>query len=438
MSTTPPPPPQPSWQPPSPISVSTTGPPPGDGNRRTAIIAAAVAAAVVLIGGGVRLATRGDDDGRTVAATTTEDESTTTEDEPATTPAATTATTTAVAISFPTTLPPATTVVPATTTPPAPPEQGGVVDLGFGVTLPVPPGWEVTGDPDLPTISDGELAVTMLAVARPAGEDPAPLFQIYIETIDDRFEAVSYRPIDDFGTIDGGVVPVKQYGVTYNIFSPDSDDGIGPLGTVYLYQRADGLTVFYDIFARPDVQGQLPDENFAAFRDSLLNAPALAQPAAFIPPGVPRITTIHPRIDVSGTEAFTLAPGYEVDTLPTDGLTATNGSSDFFVVPFPSTGSMDLAVTAAQAVIDTIFPGSTFDAPVAIEGPREGIERVDIAWSNPTLGEGGVFGNYSVFFDARSGGARGAYSVWLGAPANPFYPTINFMFRSYVDSFVAL
>src|SRR4029453_18244229 len=71
----------------------------------------------------------------------------------------------------------------STTIPGAPPVPAGAsapaadltaIDLGFGVAIPVPPGWQVAADQrGGKTMSNGTASVSISVAGRAAGEDPA-------------------------------------------------------------------------------------------------------------------------------------------------------------------------------------------------------------------------------------------------------------------------
>jgi len=440
------------------------GPPPlpGDGapdraalRRRNALIAGGVTAALV-IGGGVLLVRAGDDSGGSDRAVEEEDDDETTEPAPestspvATTVAATTAITTAppptvaptiapsTAAPVPT-APPATVAVtqpPPTAAPTVAPAPSDALDLGLGVSMPLPPGWEILIPAPEPLITDGNVVIRAFAVARSAGEDPAILLQEHIDSFEAGSPAVSYRPAMLFNRLDG-VVPVDQYGVTYLTFDPEEPDGLGVLGTAYVFVRADGLNVVYDVFARAGTDGGLEQSAYDRFQQSILAAPPIADPVALAVREPFRVASVFPFVQVGGPAGYTAAPGYTPKSRPDGTVFVENALGGFEVQRLPETGSVEGAARLAIQLHNRTYRGLIYQQPVVVEGPREGILRADVTWTGPLAGRTG-FGAFSIFYDARSLRSFVVFRGWFDVAEDPSFPATNFMFRSFADSFTAI
>jgi hypothetical protein len=394
-------------------------------------LGAIIAAVVVLAGGGIWFATKGgDDDGGDDTGPTT---------EASTTPETTSAPeTTVVQTTVPLTLPP--TIVPSTTEtlPPdttAPPVDGDVVDLGLGVSMPIPDGWELTGNDDVPTLTDGVAQLSLQALARAPGEDPQSLMQEYIDTFDSDFDAISYDPSVRYDRIDGAL-PVDQYGVHYEIYDAESDTGVGIIGTAYVYVRADGLSVIYDIFSREFTDGP-PTDEFNAFVDSIIDAPPLGDAGTLTERDTFRVASIHESVTVFDLAAYTLAPGFTAGTQDDGDVVASTGDEDFEVQRYDNLPA-DAAMAAAQAHNALVYPGAVEAAPVEGESPFEGITRADVTWATQAGAGNTLTGVYSVFYDNNTGSAYAVFRAWLGLEPSSHQPEANFMMRSFTNSFTTI
>jgi hypothetical protein len=390
-----------------------------------------VVAVVVLVGGGTYLATRGDGDSSGSPSTdidTTETPATDIDTTEAPSP------TTVLVTIPPTTLPPPTTTALTTTTAPV---SGGVVDLGLGVSMPIPDGWTLLEEGEAPTISDGTSNLTLQALARPAGEDPAVLMQEYINTFDTDYDAVTYDPSVRFPRIEGALA-IDQYGVNYRLFDPESENGIGVIGTSYVYVRADGLSVVYDIFSREVTPGP-GQASFDAFIDSLIAAPPLGAAAPLTERAPFRVTSVHETVSVFELAGYTLAPSFDVSTQADGDVVATTGEEDFEVERLVGVGTGEAAIAAAQAHITEVYGNVTFEAPENLGAGDDGITRTDVRWATGAAATGGALtGVFTTYFDPATGNAYAVYRGWLGAQAAPNQIEASFMFLSFSSSFTSI
>jgi hypothetical protein len=404
---------------------SVPSPPPPGRKRQVAIIAGLVAVAGVAAGGAFVLT--GDDSSgrlRVRDASVTDDTASTESITPSTTVAAT--------VALPTTVTPTTTLPPTDTAVGAP---DGAVDLGLGVFFPLPAGWEITDDSGAPTISNGSTSLSLQALTRPPGEDPMALMQEYIDTFDADFDRVAYNPSERFERLEGPM-PIEEYGMTYRIYSPTEDDGISTTGLAAIFVRGDGLSVVYDVFSTEGVY-DVDGDSYAAFVQSMLDAPALGEPIDAVPRESFRITSVHEFVPIFGLAGYTPAPGW--NTFPrTDGHPyARFQDGEFEMRQFLAVGSLDGAVEAAKLYHLGLNPQVVHDAALDAEPNFYGHQRRDVTWTG-TLNGSAISGVFSVWFDATSGNSVAMYESWFGAIPNPYEADFSFMFVTAADSFASI
>lgn len=388
------------------------------------VLAALVAGIIVVVGGG-----GSDDSADTTRAprrttTTDRERTTTTTTEPETTTTTTTAPTT------------------TTTAAPTPPE--GSIDLGHGVFLPLPEGWERTDGPDdeVVQISNSTgLRVDAQALAREPGEDPASAFQEYIDLFDSDFAAAGYSPATLRATF-GNQSQLRNIGLYYRAISTDFS---GFDGAVYVLQRTDGLTVVLDYYAdrNSDSMG-LPDDDYQALIDSILAAPELDTPVDFAPFQPFRVSSVHPSLIVDGLIGFALPPGWVDASVP--GAAITNNGLDETVDAVKLTGQPDAnaAAAAAQDNFASRYGGFTFEAPQEI-GAWSNLQRRDInitATPDPAIDARPRYGVITVFYDPASQNAVTYTRFWYGDVnsdgSDPNDEASDFIFDTYTDSFNAI
>jgi hypothetical protein len=221
------------------------------------------------------------------------------------------------------------------------------------------------------------------------------------------------------------------------VYDPSSDTGVGIIGTAYVYVRADGLSVIYDIFSSEITDGPT-DEAFNAFLDSISGAPALGAAGTLTERDTFRITSAHPAVTVSGLAAYTLAPGFSANQQDDGDVVASTGDEDFEVQRFDGAGSPEAALALAQAHNAQVYPGGIEAAPVPGEPPSEGITRTDVAWSTPADASSVLTGVYSVFYDTSSGNAYAVFRAWFGLNPSAHEVQAKFMMRSFTNSFTSI
>lgn len=382
-------------------------------------VAALVAGGIVIIGGG-------SDDDRTEetqetretrpprrSTTTTVEETTTTVED---------------------TTPDDSTTVPDTTAP------GTEIDLGRGVSIRLPADWERTDEPDdeVVQISDGTLRIDAQALQRNPGEDPATAMQEYVDLFDTDFDAVGYSPVTLRSTM-GDDDELRNYGLYYRAIDADFS---GFDGAVYILQRTDGLTVVLDYYAeRGEDGGGLPDEDYDALIQSILDAPSLGDPVT-VPESSPfRITSVHPTITVDGLAALTLPPGWEDQSK--DGAAIGFDGTAEWAVAVKVSGQADAAAAYTAVVTDlgARYPGLVFgdgteaDAWADLERRDGNIDGPADAAADPRPRTGGL----SVFYDPATQNAFGFALFWYSDAnadgSEPSADATDFIYDVFTDSF---
>ena len=337
-----------------------------------------------------------------------------------------------------TSTPTTTSTTPPTTTPSLPPRPANAIDLGSGVDVLLPDGWERTdGLADaIVQMSDGTLHVDVRAVERTPGEDPAVLLQQYLDLYDEEFAAAGYSPATLRGA-DGDDGEVRRIGLYYRAID---EDLTGINGGAYLFQRDDGLTVLFDIYGPEDEDLEtFPEED--ALVQSLLDAPPVGESVEFGDFAPVRVTSTHPTLLVDELIGFALPPGW-VDA-SAGGAAITNNNLDETVVAVKLTGQpdADAAAAAAQADFASRYPGFTYGAAETADA-RADLERRDIrldAVSDPNIDGRPRVGSMSVWFDPASGNAisfaRFWYSDVTSDGSEPNDAATDFIWNTLADSF---
>ncbi|MCU1389024.1 MAG: hypothetical protein JWL72_2362 [Ilumatobacteraceae bacterium] len=440
--------------------------PPKNSNVSKIVIGVIVVAVVAVVA--VIVATRGGNDTKTITAPTEEtssDDSSDTTDvsipataapEVSTTTDATDAPTTSsseptrVTLNIPTittslpnatTVPPtappvtatATTVVAPTTTVPFV-LPAGALDLGYQVYIPVPEGYTDTkSDTGLDTISnpDASTKLSIQVLSRTAGENPAVLMQEYADSFTDEFEATSFSSTVRYTL--SGTMPAYEYGTYYEAYDANEADGVSLAGALYVFQRADGLSVVYDVFGPGATMG-LPEEAFNTFLSSFSAAP-LVGPAGVLQafPNF-RPTTSIPLAMVSNVLGFTPTPDFAPATDPNGGTRVSTGTEDFTVNLLQAQATADAAVSAADGLLASEYTDITFDASIPYD-PYQGLTHVGITWRGTYTDGNPVAGAIDLYWDPKSTNAIAIARDWYiqDNGQEPSAPQTSFMNAAVTD-----
>jgi hypothetical protein len=457
MSSVPPPPPggpvgPPPWQ----TGQVLAAPAPKPGSNTPKLVAAFVAVAV-LAGGGVYLLTRNGGGDKSVAPATVPETDATI---PPTTPRQNVTTTAAIPTTpapietlppqtttvAPTTTQPSTSVAPTTTPPPptatvAPTTvpfvlPAGAVDLGHQVFIVAPAGWtdRPSANGNLHNLADASGdRVSAQVLARRAGEDPKTLLQAYFDAFDANFEPVSVAPGVQYADA-AGPIPASAYGVYYNSWDRTANDN-GVAGTVYVFQRGDGLSVIYDIYSSASATmgtGSIP---LKTLFDSLTSAPATGPVGPLTKVPSFRLTTKTAPLFVDSMIAFTPAPGFE--GTPGDGnnyAQATNADYSFEVSKLTGQATLDAALQHAEDSLKANFTGLTFTAAQPFN-PASGLTHEGAGWHATFSNGQAVTGAIDVYFDTKTSNAISVMRDWYTTPAGtePHPAESSYMITSIAD-----
>jgi len=260
------------------------------------------------------------------------------------------------------------------------PLPDGAVDLGSGVHLVVPAGWDIEWDDLGPIITDGVDHAALEVHVRPAGEDPAVALQAYVDGFDADFDAVAYSPVtwrDTFGT---GRVTVQQYGLYYTTYA--ADDGVGDRGGLYALVRADGLTLLIDVWNEGGGTG-LPDATADQLRQSLLAAPPVGD--AVVRPVTPpfRVDTVHTQVVIDELTGFTLAPGFEVVAEGPGWARASDGWYDVELHAYAGIESLDAAMAEADLLVRERYTDVVYEPEDQVDEQLAdlGLARRSLPWT---------------------------------------------------------
>jgi len=204
-----------------------------------------------------------------------------------------------------------------------------------------------------------------------------------------------------------------------------------------VYQRADGLTLIYDVYTQAQSFMGIDSAAFNTLAESFTSAPAIGPTVTLTSVPTFRLKQQTPTILVDSEIGFTPAPGFTAT--PGDG----NGFGqaqltgfEFDVLKLTGLASADAAFQAAQASLATNFTGVTFGTPQA-PGTFTGLTREGAGW-NGTLTKSGTAtsGGVDVYFDAKTGNAIAIVRSWFTTAdgSEPHSTEDNFMFSSLTDS----
>lgn len=337
-----------------------------------------------------------------------------------------------------TTRPPATTTTTSTTPPTTalPPVPAGAIDLGFGTYVPVPEGWERTtnDDDDVVTLTDGATRLTIQTLAREAGEDPATLAQEYVDLFDTDFESVSYSPAFQFDTY-SGVVDARSVGLYYRTFAADSSSLSGGL---YLFQRADGLSVVYDVWsdASDASAGFFPDDAFNAFLDSYLSAPAVGDAVTLGDIAPFRVTSSHAFVALDGFVGYSSMPSFTVLENGAGYAILSNGTVDVYTNALSGLTSAEEALNAVQASLQSSREGLAFDPPTVYPMDDNGIVQASASFTGLYPDGRSAAGGLDVFWNSASGKAYSFARLWVATEdgVEPFDADTTFIYQSVYDA----
>jgi hypothetical protein len=304
--------------------------------------------------------------------------------------------------------------------------------------LPVPDGWTQTPDDKVTIITDGTTTVAVQVLARLPGEAPADLMQEYVNTFDADFDLISYEPSRLLGQI-GTDLQIYDYGVYYETWDPS--DGVGVVGGIDEYIRADGLSALVDVYGQQDV-GQAPDEMWNGLEQSLSVAPPIDKPVAVTEAAPFRVTTTHPFVQVDGLVGFTPAPGFNPIVTGNGQGMASNGTYDFDVRKLTGQADLDATVGSAQAILAESYSGITYGSPESDEPDRYGVEQQSVGWSGNYTDGTPSSGAFDVFYDPSTQNAYVVFRNWFNtAPGDSTEPNTaesTFMYRSIFNSFTGI
>lgn len=356
----------------------------------------------------------------------------------------------------PPTLPPSTTTGPTPGSPTAPatapatsvpvsepsttaPLPDGAVDLGSGVHLVVPAGWDIEWDDLGPIITDGVDHAALEVHVRPAGEDPAVALQAYVDGFDADFDAVAYSPVtwrDTFGT---GRVTVQQYGLYYTTYA--ADDGVGDRGGLYALVRADGLTLLIDVWNEGGGTG-LPDATADQLRQSLLAAPPVGD--AVVRPVTPpfRVDTVHTQVVIDELTGFTLAPGFEVVAEGPGWARASDGWYDVELHAYAGIESLDAAMAEADLLVRERYTDVVYEPEDQVDEQLAdlGLARRSLPWTALFTVDGTPCGGITTAWWAATDEVAHLYLegfTWLDGDTIPSEAEASFMFDSAAMSIPA-
>ncbi|MCU1398556.1 MAG: hypothetical protein JWN62_1665 [Acidimicrobiales bacterium] len=419
-------------------------------------ILAAIIVVVALIGVGVYFVTKPDDkksvtDATELTVDTTEaTDAADTTDVPATveTAAPTTEaapdTTSAPVTTVAQTSPPITLTVPTVvaTTVPTPSTVAtppNAVQLGQGVYVPLPDGWtdSVSGSVHTLQGADGTTdKVGVQIVTRSPGESPVDPFNDYIGGFVNDAPAISFTPSFRFSVPS----PIKtfEYGTYYTEYDDTADNGVGLIGGVYVFQRADGLTAIYDTYGTDTTMG-LPNAEFNAFVSSFANAPKIDTPIDLQPVDTFRLTTPTQTVLVGANIGFALAPGFTVVT--SDGGTArvTSGKLTFTVEYLPTQASIDEALLSAEGSLGGDNQNLVFNTVDTFDD-YSGNKHQGVSWNGNAADGSPTTGTIDVYLDPNSTNALAVIRSWAPTADGNEPDSIpeGFMYRSVEDELAAI
>ena len=342
---------------------------------------------------------------------------------------ATTSTVSLTTVALPTTTAtPTATTVAATTTEVVIPE--GALDLGHGVFVPVPDGWQGTVEDGLANLDDGTVNISVQVLERLPGEDPALVTQEYVDTFDADFPWVSYSSAQLIWDA-GGEPGVQRYDLHYLTF--DEEYAVGLVGTMAVFTRADGLAMVYDIYTWDEtVDRGLPDDTYGQMVDSFRAAPLVDSVVEFEFGDPFLVTSVHPTAMVDELIGFTLAEGFDVWDSGDGYAQASNGDGDIEVFALEGEADLDAAIVSAKALVGERYSGVAYGASTEID-VYKGWQRSAVGWSGTYTANGSAStGYFQLLLDPASGRAYAVLfsSYSTGDGSEPYAAQNDMLFQS--------
>ncbi len=346
---------------------------------------------------------------------------------------ATTSTVSMTTVALPTTTAtPTTTTVEATTTEVVIPE--GALDLGDGVFVPVPDGWEGTVEDGIGTLDDGTAWVSIQVLERLPGEDPALLTQAYVDTFDSDWSFVDYSPTRFVLAFDTDPA-VHRYDMKY--WTHDEDEAIGLLGGMSVFTRGDGLSMVLDVYTWDAVNPHgLPQQEYDQLFNSFVAAPIVDETVELEIRDPFRVASVHPTAMIDDLIGFTLAEGFDVWDGGDGYVQASNGDGDIEV--FALSGMADLAdaVAEAKTLVGQRYSGVAFGAET--DAPEwKGWQRQAVGWSGTYTANGEAStGFFNIVLDPSSGQAYAILISWYSTAdgSDPYASSTDLMYSSLLLS----
>jgi len=345
---------------------------------------------------------------------------------------ATTSTVPATTVAPATTAAPTTSVVAATTTEVVIPE--GALDLGHGVFVPVPDGWEGTVEDGLGNLDDGSVWFSVQVLERLPGEDPALLTQEYIDTFDADFSLVAYSPTRFVMAFDTEPA-VHRYDMKYTTY--DEDEAIGLVGGMSVFTRGDGLSMVLDVYTWDDENPHsFPQQEYDQLFNSFVAAPIVDETVDLEIREPFRVASVHPTAMVDDLIGFTLAEGFDTWDSGDGYVQASNGDGDVEV--FALSGMTDLAEAVAEAntLVGERYSGVVFGQET--DTPEwKGWQRQVVGWSGTYTADGeAATGYFNIVLDPYSGQGYAILISWYSTAdgSQPYESATDLMYSSLLLS----
>lgn len=335
------------------------------------------------------------------------------------------------ASTVPSTVPPP-TVASATTAPFVVPPNA--IDLGHHVFISLPDGWTHTPNPggqQTLVSADGNSKLGIQVLARSVGEAPSALMQEYADTFTPSLAAVNFTSTVRYTL--SGPVPAYEYGSYYESYSSTTANGVGTMGALYVFQRADGLSTVYDVFGPTNVMG-IGDAAFQTFTSSFEAAPLLGPSGNLQAFTSFRPTTTIPSVAVTSVLGFTPPPGFTTSTDPGGGSRVASPDYNFTVKELTAQPSADAVLQASQAALGTEYTGVAFGTQQPSDS-FQGLTHVGVSWNGTFTDGKAVSGGIDTFWDPKTMNAISITRAWYTTAdgTEPESTQSEFMYRAVTD-----
>ena len=304
------------------------------------------------------------------------------------------------------------------------------IDLHHDVYIPIPDGWTHTVTStglDILVSPDKGSKLEIQVLTRPVGEAPSVLMQEYANLFSGTYDAFDFASTVRYTV--SGPVPAYEYGSYYIGYSPTGAAGVGIVGALYMFQRADGLSAIYDLFGPTSSMG-VGDAAFQAFTTSFEAAPLLGPTGNLQAFGPFRLTTGVASVPISSILGFTPAPGFTPSTDPGGGARVSSSDYDYTVKELTAQPSADAALQAAQDVLGNEYTGIVFTAQQSHD-PFRGLTNISLSWNGTYTDGKPASGAIEVFWDPTTMNAisitRAYYSTADGS--EPEATQTSFMYN---------